>query len=276
MEVLTRCFEILSPELSAVGLAPYFPPSTAVPVDFIGPSKLVAEMFLELFKKVNPGLRRGLIAYGMPALRREWDAFHPILVPNGLLLLGPDVVLFYSLLVPDGTFLFNKTFEPVVEEALSVLTVLLLRSSPARRRAADDVVLLDALVCCIALGSPVVPLFFQDADSNSVDAEEAQIWLDRALGTLRMVLFSHPKPYQQYVRTQIKTKTPSSLALVENYWIIALHRCEPDNFLPTMLLDPATPQTKLYATMLRGITDLMLFVGDFKELSAECACTPRV
>lgn len=72
----------MPPEARAEILGPFFPRGSVVP-ETDPACELVTDVFLILFKELYPTLRKIIIAYAMPALRREWGAFHPLLVPNG-------------------------------------------------------------------------------------------------------------------------------------------------------------------------------------------------
>lgn len=80
IDTLSNCFEF--PEDRARNLALFFPTGTAVSKNAVAPKELVAEMFLELFRESFSTLRTILISFAMPGLRREWGAFHPLLVDN--------------------------------------------------------------------------------------------------------------------------------------------------------------------------------------------------
>lgn len=241
-----ECIDKLSgPVVSAGGSCRnsilFFPPGAVVPADVPVPDDLAGELYFGLFKEIYPTLRKALIGYAMPALRREWGAFHPLLVPDGPLDLDlggavPDVDL-----LPETTSSFNKIFEILYHASQMILGTLLERCSAARRRIADDVVLLDALAWALVLGPSVTPFFFRGLDPNSLDPTEIKARLEYAVSPLRTVLLSHPKGYKQHVQSIVDSSRPSAFALVERYFFVAYDRYRLENWLLLMAICLARP-----------------------------------
>lgn len=221
-----------------------------IPTDTVVPEKLATDMFLAIFKEIYLILRRILIGYAMPALRREWAAFHPFLLPNGSLEVLRGELLSDKQLSSESTTLFDRIFGLAANGASQMLGSLAFYCSPARRRVADDVVLLDALLWNLVLDPRAMPLFFQRRNLNPVQAQDLQEYLMLASFSLHAVFASHAKTYKQYVQAQVNAGEPSAFASVECCFVAAHKHFAPPDFIPFPDFDgPQTPFSKLLSVV---------------------------